>query len=76
MTNDTDALDITLRDWRDVMLRLQQMTRNDQGASVLEVRILTIRGQPAYWFTPEKKSVEPASGARALCDMFNGAGAP
>ena len=55
------------------MLRLQQMTRNDQGASVVDVRILCIRGQPAYWFAPEKRSIEPASGARAFCGVFEGA---
>jgi len=68
-----DVLETTLRDWRDVMLRLQQMTRNDQGASVVDVRILCIRGQPAYWFAPEKRSIEPASGARAFCGVFEGA---
>jgi len=57
------------------MLRLQQMTRNDQGASVLKVQILVVRGQPMYWFEPEKKSIEPAAGAQAFCDtLFNGAG--
>ena len=69
----TDTLDTQLRDWRDVILRLQQMTRNDQGAAVLDVRILCIRGQPAYWFKPDKRTIEPASCARAFCDAFDGA---
>lgn len=67
-----DALDTTLRDWRDVILRLQQMTRNDQGASVLDVRILVIRGQPAYWFRPDKRTIEPAACARAFCEALDG----
>ena len=70
----TDIIEGTITDWRDLMLRLQAMTRNDQGASVLKVQILCIRGRPAYWFEPEKRTVEPASGARAFCDMFDGAG--
>jgi hypothetical protein len=70
----TDIVDGHLREWRDVMLRLQQLTRNDQGASVLKIQILCIRGQPAYWFEPEKKRVEPAAGAQAFCDLFDGAG--
>jgi len=69
-----DALDTTLRDWRDVILRLQQLTRNDQGASVIDVRILCVRGQPAYWFRPDKRCIEPASAGRAFCDQFDGNG--
>ena len=70
----TDTLDTTLRNWSDVLLRLQQMTRNDQGASVLDVRILCIRGQPAYWFKPDKRTIEPASCAHAFLGAFDGAG--
>ena len=70
----TDTIDGQLRDWRDLLLRLQQMTSNDPGASVLKVQILVIRGQPAYWFEPEKRKIEPAAGARAFCEMFDGAG--
>jgi len=58
------------RDWRDIVLRLQQMTRNDQGASVLDIRILCIRGRPAYWFRPNKRTIEPASAAKAFCDAL------
>ena len=65
-----EPVDGQLREWRDVMLRLQQMTRNDQGAAVLNVQILVIRGQPAWWFEPIKRKVEPAASARAFCDMM------
>jgi len=61
----------TLRDWRDVILRLQQLTARDQGAAVLSVRILCVRGQPAYWFAPEKRNIEPASSARAFCEALD-----
>jgi hypothetical protein len=70
----TEPINGQLREWRDVMLRLQQMTRNDQGAAILQVQILVVRGQPMYWFEPEKKRIEPAAGAKAFCDMFDGAG--
>ena len=70
----TESIDGQLKEWRDVMLRLQQMTRNDQGASIIRVKIFTVRGQPMYWFEPEKRRIEPAAGARAFCDMFDGAG--
>ena len=69
-----DIIEGTLHDWRELMLRLQTLTRNDQGASVIRVQILCIRGKPAYWFEPEKKAVEPAIGAQAFCNMFDGAG--
>jgi len=73
-TTEPTIIEGAMRDWRDVMLRLQQMTRNDSGACVLDIRILCIRGQPAFWFAPEKKTIEPAASARAFCDAFDGAG--
>ena len=73
-TDETTILEGTMRDWRDVMLRLQQLTRNDAGACVLEMRILCVRGQPAYWFAPVKRPIEPAASARAFCATFDGAG--
>ena len=74
MPDDLSVIEGTLRDWRDLILRLQQLTRNDQGAAVLEIRILCIRGQPAYWFEPQKRRIEPAASAKAFCDSFDGAG--
>ena len=65
------AIMTTIREWRDVLLRLQQIGRNDQGASILEIRVLTIRGQPVCWFKPEKKNIEPASIAGAFCDALS-----
>ncbi len=75
MTDTDTIIEGALRDWRDVLLRLQQMTRNDQGACLMDVRILVVRGQPMYWFTPEKRAVEPAASARAFCDAMSGNGA-
>ena len=67
---DNDGLPTTLREWRDVLLRMQQMTRNDQGATVLTIKLLCVRGQPAYWFTPDKKQIEPAASAAAFCEAL------
>ena len=61
----------TVREWRDVLLRLQQLTANDQGASVLTVKLLCIRGQPAYWFEPDKRKIEPAAVAQAFCEALD-----
>jgi len=68
---DANVIEGTLRDWRDVILRLQQLTAKDQGAAILKVEILCVRGQPMYWFTPDKRNIEPASSARAFCDALD-----
>ena len=71
MSESADIIEGKVREWRDVILRLQQLTAKDQGASILKVEILCIRGQPRYWFTPDKRNVEPASSARAFCDALD-----
>ena len=71
MTEPINFDECQVRDWRDLILRLQSLTRNDQGASVIDVRVLCVRGQPAYWFAPRKRTVEPASGARVFCGALD-----
>lgn len=65
-----DEITGAVREWRDVQLRLQQLVARDQGATILKVQILCIRGQPVYWFEPETRKIEPAAGAKAFCEAL------
>jgi len=63
-----------LNGWRDFMLRCEQATRRDQGATIIEIKALLIRGEPVYWSEPKITKIEPAAGAKAFFDSFDGAG--
>ena len=59
-----------IRDWRDLMLRMQQITRNDQGVTILEFRVAVERGWPKWWAVLRAVQVEPASAAAAFCEAL------
>lgn len=65
---DTTAGDV--RDWRDVLLRLQQLTCNDQGVTVVNLQLVVERGMPKWWAILGQKRVEPAAAARMFVDCL------
>lgn len=71
MATDANPLEGVVREWSDLVFRLQQLTRNDQGATIVKATVLCIGGKPAYWFKPEKTTIEPAASARAFCDALD-----
>lgn len=64
-----DILTGEVRDWRDVMLRLQQLTCKDNGSTVVTVHIVTDRGMPKLW-TVNSQKVEPASAAKIFIECL------
>ena len=59
-----------IRDWRDLMLRMQQITRNDQGVTIIEFRVAVERGGPKWWSLLKAVKVEPAAAAKAFCEAL------
>jgi len=64
-------LEEILRDWQDLMFRLQQLTRNDQGASILHIDFVAVRGRPKWW-SIDKRKVEPATSAAQFAKHLRG----
>ena len=61
-----------VREWRDVILRLQQLTRNDQGVTVINLQIAVNRGDPVWWSIIGQTRVEPASAASQFLACMKG----
>ena len=60
--------------WPDVTVRMQQATRELQGAGIVTIRVLVRYGKPMYWFEPTVEKIEPRAAAAAFCSQFDGAG--
>ena len=73
----TDIANIeeAIRDWRDFLLRCQQLVARDQGITILHIDLAAMRGGPLWW-SVDKATVEPAAGASAFakCLRKDGAG--
>ena len=61
--------------WPDVTVRMQQVTREMQGAAIVTIRVLTRYGQPMYWFEPTVEKIEPRAAASAFCEAVSEIGA-
>ena len=59
-----------LNGWGDLAQRLQQMTREHQGAAVVRLTVLVNRGTPQWWLVPDVRTIEPKAGADAFCEWF------